>query len=309
MTPDTVEYLRQRLLPYEKEGAEEYNLSIVHRRVLGLETGDLEEHLKEIARPIINATDSFGKTPLLYASRRGDLKAVKSLINNGADVNISDSMRRSPLHMAARSRSVPIIRCLMNSGADPNAANFLNESAAHYACYEENGVALVQPLVNAKSDVNLRSKYGRTMLDIAAQFGHPALVKYLIKSGAKTEGSKPTQWELEPLGRAILGKNHGAIRILLEERVKTDSVDTNQESILHFLARHGDREVIQDFYCCDQLPVDADCANAANKNSERPGDIARTREDTNFLQAFYEFLRLIQDMSNTSARQAKGKVQ
>ena len=309
MTPDTVEYLRQRLLPYEKEGAEEYNLSIVHRRVLGLETGDLEEHLKEISRPIINATDSFGKTPLLYASRRGDLEAVNSLIQNGADVNISDSMRRSPLHMAARSRSVPIIKSLMDSGADPNAANFLNESAAHYACYEENSVLLVQRLLDAKSDVNMRSKYGRTMLDIAAQFGNPALVKYLIKSGAKTEGSKPTQWELEPLGRAILSKNHGAIRVLLEERVKTDSVDINQESILHFLARHGDREVIQDFYCCEQLPVDADCANAANKNAERPGDIARTRADTNFLQVFYEFLHLIQDMSSTPARRAKSKVQ
>ena len=308
MKPDTVKYLRQRLLPYEKEGAEEYNLSIVHRRVLGLETGDLEQHLKETSRPIINATDSFGKTPLLYASRRGDLEAVKSLIDNGADVNISDSMRRSPLHMAARSRSIPIIKSLMNSGADPNAANFLNESAAHYACYEENSVGLVQLLLDAKSDVNLRSKYGRTMLDIAAQFGHPELVRYLIKSGAKTEGSKPTQWELEPLGRAILGKNHGAIRVLLEERVKTDSVDINEESILHFLARHGDQEVIQDFYCCEQLPVDANYANAANKNAERPGDIARTRADTNFLQAFYEFLRLIKDMSNTPAQRGKDKV-
>lgn len=287
---------------------EEYNLSIVHRKVLGLETGNLEEQLEGTPQPIVNATDSFGKTPLLYASRRGDLEAVKALIDNGADVNLSDSMRRSPLHMAARSRSIPIIKSLIKSGADPNAANFLNELPAHYACYEENSARLVKPLVDAKSDINLPSKYGRTMLDIAVQSDSPALVKYLIDSGAKTEGSKRTNWELKPLGRGILYKNHGAIRALLEKRVKTDFVDVNQESILHFLARHGDREVIQDFYCCEHLPVDAKCANATNKNAERPDDIARTR-DTDFLQAFYEFICFIQEVSDTPAREAKEKRQ
>lgn len=282
---------------------EEYNLSIVHRKVLGLETGHLEEQLKETPQPTVNATDSFGKTPLLYASRRGDLEAVRSLIDNGADVNLSDSMRRSPLHMAARSRSMPIIKSLIESGADPNAANFLNELPAHYACYEEDSPRLVEPFVDAKVDVNLPSKYGRTMLDIAIQSGYPALVKYLINSGAKTEGSKPTNWELTPLGRAILYKNHGAIRALLEKKVKKAYMDVNQESVLHFLARHGDREVIQDFYCCEHLPVDAKCVNATNKNAERPGDIARTRADREFRQAFYEFLRVIDEMFNTPARQ------
>ena len=299
MTTATVEFLRQRLLPCEREGAEEYNLSIVHRRILGLERGSLEELVKAKPPAIINATDSFGKTPLLYASRRGDLEAVKSLVDNGADVNLSDSMRRSPLHMAARSRSIPIIKTLIKSGANPNATNFLNELPAHYACYEENSARLVRPFVDAQSDVNLPSKYGRTMLDIAAQSGYPALVKYLIDSGAKTEGSNPTNWELEPLGRAILYKNHGVIRALLEKRVKTDSVDVNQESILHFLARNADREVIQDFYCCEHLPVEAKCANVMNKNAERPVDIARTRTDTDFLESFYEFLRFVQDISNT----------
>lgn len=310
MTPVTVEFLRQRLLPYEKEGADEYNLSIVHRRTLGLETGSLEKQLEETPQPIVNATDSFGKTPLLYASCRGDLGAVKTLIDNGADVNLPDSMRRTPLHMAARSKSISIIKRLMKSGANPNVANFLNELPAHYACYEENSARLVKPFVDAKSDVNLPSKYGRTMLDIAIQSGYPELVKYLIDSGAKTEGLTPTNWELKPLGRAILYKNHGATRALLEKRVKTDSVDPNQESILHFLARHGDREVIRDFYCCEHLPVDATCANATNKNAERPGDIARTRADPDFEQTFYEFLRFIQEVSDAPARQAgKKKVQ
>ena len=298
MTTATVEFLRQRLLPYEREGAEEYNLSIVHRRVLGLERGSLEELVKETPQAIINAPDSFGKTPLLYASRRGDIEAVKSLVDHGADVSLSDSMRRSPLHMAARSRSMPIIKILINFGADPNAANFLNELPAHYACYEENSSRLVRCLVDAKTDLNLPSKYGRTMLDIAIQSGNPALAKYLIDSGAKTEGSKPTNWELEPLGRAILYQNHEAIRALLEKRVKTDSMDVNHESILHFLARNADREVIQDFYCCEHIPVEAKCANSTNKNAERPVDIARTRADTDFQESFYEFLRFVQENSN-----------
>ena len=199
----------------------------MHRRILGFESGDLKKKLKETQRPIINATDAFGKSPLLYASRRGDHEAVKALVDYGANVNLSDSMRRSPLHMAARSRSVPVIKTLIENKANPNAANFFNELPAHYACYEENDAKLVKPFVDAKSDVNLPSKHGRTMLDIAAQSDYPELVKFLIDSGAKTEESNPTKWEVEPLGRAVLCKSHRAIRALLEKGVKTDSASVD----------------------------------------------------------------------------------
>ena len=269
----------------------------MHRRILGLERGDIEERLPTNSNSIVNATDSFRKSPLLYASRRGDFQAVEWLINNGADVNKSDSMRRSPLHMAARSRSKAIINLLLEKKADPSAANFLNELPAHYACYEKNSSELVEPLIAAKSDVNLPSKYGRTMLDIAVQSDHPVLVKYLIESGAKTEGSKPIDWESTPLGRAILCKTHRALRALLEKRVKTDSVDADEENILHFLARHGDQRIIQDLYCCEHLPVDVRCANATNTKAERPYDVARARADMEFVQAFDGLLHSIREMS------------
>ena len=306
MTPATVDFLKHhqpRLLPYGKDGAEDYNLSSVHKRILGLETNDLEGQLREISQSMVNATDTFGKTPLLYACRRGDLEAVKWLIENKADVNKSDSMRRSPLHMAARSGSPSIIELLLEAKADPMAANLLNEIPAHYACYEENSAQLAKPLIDAGSDVNLLSKYGRTMLDIAVQFDYPDLVRYLIESGAKTEGPEPIKWDLSPLGRAILCKSHSALRTLIVERVKMDSVNTDKENILHFLARHGDRATIEEFTSCEHLQLNIESANAKNMNAEQPYDIARTRADIEFVIAFERLLRSVRERSNFQASQ------
>ncbi len=279
---------------------EEYNLSSAHRQILGLESGDLEKNLEKTTHAVINSTDSFGKTPLLWASRRGDFRAVRSLLDNGADPNITDSMWRSPLHMATRSKSTLIIKALMESGADPHAANLINELPAHYACYEENSARLVKPFLDAGVNVNQPSKYGRTMLDIAVQWDYPNLVDYLIKSGAKTGGSNPMDWKLKPLGRAVLHKTHGALATLLETRIKTDFVDKNGDNILHFLAKYGDRDVIQDFYHCEHIPIDANCADAKNKNFEQPRDIACTRSDTVFLQAFETFLGFLRHANSTT---------
>ncbi len=42
-------------------------------------------------RPFVNSENEFGRTPLSIASYRGDLRMVKILLENGADVNTKDS--------------------------------------------------------------------------------------------------------------------------------------------------------------------------------------------------------------------------
>jgi uncharacterized protein len=56
--------------------------------------------------------------PLHYASERGDLENIKSLIASGADVNASNTYC-TPLHLAVAGDYFECSEYLLQSGADP----------------------------------------------------------------------------------------------------------------------------------------------------------------------------------------------
>ena len=47
---------------------------------------------KLVSRPVVNAKDSFGNTPLIYAVKNGCADIVTLLIGYGAEVNCSDTV-------------------------------------------------------------------------------------------------------------------------------------------------------------------------------------------------------------------------
>jgi len=283
VAPQMQKYLRDSFLQGDEANSEKYQLSKIHQIVLKLVPGDLEAELSKTSYSVINSQDSFGKTALLWAARRGDVQDVNSLLRNGANPNIPDSMRRSPLHMAARSKSVRIIELLLKFGATPGVTNFLNEMPAHYACYEEDSSRLLEPFIQAGIDVNQPSKYGRTLLDIAVQWNHSVLVRYLIDCGATIEGSNPTDWSQRPLGRAIFYNVHDSLKALLDKGCDTDFVDKAGDNILHLLARHGDTETIQ---AMDNIRIKHTHTRSLNNSLETPLGIAEARGDDEFEERF-----------------------
>lgn len=74
----------------------------------------------------VNASDSSGWTPLLYATRRGRSDIVRRLIEHGAniDLTLNEEMSRyisprTPLQMACYQGDVDVARTLLVHGADP----------------------------------------------------------------------------------------------------------------------------------------------------------------------------------------------
>ena len=264
-----------------------------------LEAGDLDTLLSQEPYDVINSTDALGKTALLWAARRGDLEALVLLLRHGANPNISDAMLRSPLHMAARSRSAPVIETLMKYGGDPHALNYLNELPAHYACYEGNTSKLVKPFVDAKININQPSKYGRTMLDIAVQWNYPVLVSYLIECGAAIDGSGSSNWKHKPLGRAVLYKAYGVLETLLDRFPNINFIDENRDNILHFLAKHGDKDIIHHFRDFVGLQIDACYADALNHDLKSPDELVQDGSDREFARAFVAFLDNVRYNSGT----------
>lgn len=286
VAPLTVSYLKGNFLLGQNEEVERYELTDIHKIVLGLVDKNLDEELSQATYVTINKPDAFGKTALLWASRRGDLPTVLTLLKHGADANIADQMKRSPLHMAARSRSQAVIVALIKYGANVFTNNFLNETPAHYAAYEGD-VGLMKPFLDAGMDVNKPSKYGRTLLDIAVQWDLADTVQYLISKGAQIEGSKSADYAMRPLGRAIFYHSNQALAMLLKAGADTAFMDDKGNTIFHLLAQHGSEEILKIFEDSVAAEYLGDYANEEEKTAI---DYAKEREDEDFLLAFTQFM-------------------
>ena len=67
----------------------------------------------------IDARDALGRTALLRATYAGDVKAVRALLEAGADVNLRDSMLNNPFLYAGAEGMLEIVRLTAEAGADP----------------------------------------------------------------------------------------------------------------------------------------------------------------------------------------------
>ena len=92
-----------------------------------------------------------GQIRLFEAAAKGDNKAVKDLLDNGAYVNVRDPDGRTPLTEACWNNNIATVALLLDKGADPNAK---------------------------KSD-------GATPISIARSKGHKEIAELLKKAGAK----------------------------------------------------------------------------------------------------------------------------
>jgi hypothetical protein len=72
----------------------------------------------------VNARDSRGWTPLMWAAASGHGKIVKLLIEHAADVNLRDTHENNEGHTALmHTYHLGIIKLLLRHGADPNVRN------------------------------------------------------------------------------------------------------------------------------------------------------------------------------------------
>jgi ankyrin repeat protein len=67
--------------------------------------------------------DGGALTPLVFATRRGDLESIKVLVDAGADLNQPTQYGWTPLLTATQNKYYIVANYLLDRGADPNLAN------------------------------------------------------------------------------------------------------------------------------------------------------------------------------------------
>jgi ankyrin repeat protein len=74
------------------------------------------------------ASSDHQVTPLILASKMGDMDIFETLVQAGADLHLAMSTGETALHLAVRSGDVEMVRRLVALGAQPDQESFYTES-------------------------------------------------------------------------------------------------------------------------------------------------------------------------------------
>ncbi|MES2121440.1 MAG: ankyrin repeat domain-containing protein [Chlamydiota bacterium] len=136
--------------------------------------------------------DTLGQTALHFACARGNLTAMKILLENGASPEITDHHGASPLHVAA-------------------------------SCGHKEVVKRLAEMDKTTTKVHLNAKFGPqriTALHAACMYGHNGVAKALIKAGASIEAVDSCG--CVPLHSAVFGNNLKSVSLLIDRIVTSE---------------------------------------------------------------------------------------
>lgn len=113
--------------------------------------------------------DAHKQTPLHYAARYGttEMVAICCSLNN---LNALDTEGKTPLIWAVQSDNLDGAQVLIQKGADPYKTDYLGYSILHYAVLTKNIELIKLILKNVNLDINKPAHNGKTPLSLASNF-------------------------------------------------------------------------------------------------------------------------------------------
>ncbi|XP_048861369.1 ankyrin repeat domain-containing protein 22-like [Brienomyrus brachyistius] len=154
--------------------------------------------------------DLFGDTPIIAACKRGNVKTVKYLLDQNADVEIRNKKQRTCLHYAARhtfsfldyliivilmpvmligylimmekrNKNATLMKVILNTNVDINGVDCKGNTGLHYACQRKSD-RLIPLLLQKNADPSIRNQDNETPLDIAKRLKFIKIIQMLKKS-------------------------------------------------------------------------------------------------------------------------------
>jgi hypothetical protein len=124
-------------------------------------------------------------SPAIATAERGDVAAMKKMLDAGLDPNARDAPGYTPLISAARSGNVAMIRLLTSRRADPNLPDAaVNSWTPLLHAVHKAQAGAIAALLDAGANANGTDSYGTAPLMMAAGYGYTDIVKILLARGA-----------------------------------------------------------------------------------------------------------------------------
>jgi ankyrin repeat protein len=151
-------------------------------------------------RADVNAAGPDGMTALHWIVQADDRELARLLLDRGANPSVSTRYGITPLWLAATNASPSMVELLLKAGADAKAVTPQNETVL-MAAARSGDAASIRLLLARGVDPNAReSSMGETALMWAAAENHPEAVRALIEGGADPNARStvltlaPFQW-------------------------------------------------------------------------------------------------------------------
>ncbi len=188
---------------------------------------------------------------LIDQASKGNLKAVRNLIDAGANVDAQDEQKRTALMLSSKKGYLEIVKALVGAGAalnlQGNERSYGGNTALMYACRNAH-LGVVKTLVEAGANLNLqgkeRAREEYTALIYATYNGYQEIAKTLIDAGANVN-AKGKSYKVTAL---IISSEKGYLRIvkaLVDAGADVNLQNTHGKTALIHASRHGHLEIVK----------------------------------------------------------------
>ena len=228
----------------------------------------------------IDVRTNFGETPLFGAVRAGNFEVVNKLLDEGAKVNLAVAGARiaagttfgeTPLICAAKNGHVDIVKRLLAVANVSIDKSDDDGATALYKVAMKGNIQIVELLLQAGADTEVRTNFGETPLFRAVKNGHASVVRMLLKAGAKVDASVVAVHIAADgtFGETALfsASKNGQTEIVNALLAAGANLNTAVEGCvpLHIAAKNGHVEVVKVL-----LAKEASQVNAASANGSGP---------------------------------------
>ncbi len=185
----------------------------------------------------IDAGDSDGKTPLMYALRnRGGEEYALYLLKKGANYRAMDVAGNTVMHYAAYGGNIEGIRMTAGGGIDINARNLEGIAPIHAAAVFSD-VTVLQEIVGLGGDIHAVDNIGMNALHYAAAFGNRDKLEWILAQAPELNVAANNDYT--PLDIARLSENQEGT-IYLQRKGGKYSVYRHQEMVNAIQTRQHD---------------------------------------------------------------------
>ena len=168
--------------------------------------------------------------PLLNATKRGDVVAVRSLLEGGADPDAARGDGLSALHLAAQQGSLEIAQLLIGSGATVEAKTRIGDYTPLHLASGGAHASVVRALIDAGADpAAITSRTGVTPLHLAAKaLNGESTVRTLLEHGVAVDAREYAAGQTALMFAATRGRAASVRELLSHDAdpvIRTEVVD------------------------------------------------------------------------------------
>lgn len=197
----------------------------------------------------ILASNPPSKEQLCQAVRKGDVRLVTALLNNGCSPHTSKEEAvepsQDPFFLAAKCREEKILEIFLELNVNPLKHTLeKSETALHLLSAPYDGEqksetrSLVTLLLQSGASIEARNKDDMTPLMLSARRGESDLVRILLDHGADSKAIQHSSGRT-PLHWAALRNHRRIVDVLISKGASIGARDSNRRTPLMLSAREG----------------------------------------------------------------------